>query len=254
MNPYLERRWGDVHLTLLAEIRAALGQELPDQYSAIGEERVDVFGGKSKGYYPDVLVITDTWKQGLPPVWSPPDGDQSSASEPIIVEVGAPPERWVEIRHDDGELVTVIEVISPTNRESGRLDYEMKRKDYISSGVSVVEIDLLRSGRRVIDLGRKSYVQRFGKAEGYTVCVTRAGLASRREVYLCPLREPLCTIRVPLRQPDPDLPLNLQKLINHVYSTGRYWKLDFNEPLDPPLNEEDQAWANERLKAAGLLA
>lgn len=253
LNPYMERRWGDVHVKLTALIAMELGTELPQNYSAIGEQQVDVKGGESKRYSPDVMLVDESWKQGLPPVWKPDSTGGSTAPEPLIVEVGAPPERWVEIRHDDGDLVTVIEVISPTNRGSGRLEFESKRKDYIAAGVSVVEIDLLRAGKRLIDLGDKSFIQRFGKDEATTVCTIRSGFPSRREVYLCPLREPLKSVRIPLRHPDPDVVLNLQQLVNRVYITGRYWKLDFTKPLDPPLNDEDQAWANERLQAAGLL-
>lgn len=253
MNPYMERRWSDVHVRLIAQIADELGSTLPDAYSAMGEAKVDVSGGDAPRYFADVAVVDEPWKHGLPPVWKPANDGHLLDQEPVIIEVESPPERWVEIRHDDGKLVTVIEVISPSNRESGRQEFEVKRKDYIASGVNVVEIDLLRAGRRLIDLGRMSFAREFGKAEAYTICTIRAGFPSRREVYVCPLREAVRSVRIPLRRPDPDVMINLQPMIDRVYTTGRYWKLDYTEPLDPPLKEEDQAWANERLKAAGLI-
>jgi hypothetical protein len=257
MNPFMERRWRDVHLKLIAFISNELGVEMPESYSALAEEQVHVFGDDAGVYYPDISIVDEPWKRGLPPVWTPEheSGVDRVVAEPEIVNVETPPERWIEVRHDDGTLVTVIEVISPTNRESGRLAFLTKRRDYIAAGVNVVEIDLLRQGRRLIDLDARDYQRRFPNAgEHYTVCAIRAGMPDRREIYICTLRQRLPVIRVPLRAPDPDVPLDLQKMLDRVYESGRYWKLNYQEPLDPALPEAEQSWVAEQLRKSGFVA
>lgn len=257
MNPFMELRWSDAHLSLIAYAREELGLELPENYSAIGQEHVSVQGGGSQGYYPDIAVVDESWRQGIPPVWTPESaGDEGGvkAATPRVVRREVPMERWVEIRHDDGTLVTVIEIISPANRGSGRLQYLTKRADYIAAGVNVVEVDLLRGGgQRLLDLTEKQMHAEFGDpGECYFVSATRNFDPARLEVYQCPLREPLPVIRIPLRYPDTDVPLNLQGLVNRCHETGRYWKLDYQTPLTPPFSEDDARWVDDCLKAAGL--
>src|SRR5262249_11503487 len=47
-------------------------------------------------------------------------------------------------------VVTVIEILSPSNKTAGEHGqaYRLKREEYIASGISLVELDLLRSGVR----------------------------------------------------------------------------------------------------------
>jgi len=248
MNPFMERRWRDVHLALIGLIRRRLGLSLPGSYTAMAEEHVSVVGGETCGYYPDVSVIAEPWKRGEPPVWTP--AREAAANAPLVFELEVPPERWVEIRHDDGDLVTVIEVVSPTNRDLGRSEFLRKRQDFIEAGVSLVEIDLLREGRRLMDVPSQEYLRRMGTDEHYTVMTIRAGFRHRREIYKCPLRQALPMIKIPLRAPDPDVDLELQPMIDEIYTTGRYWKVDHETPLEPPLCAEDAAWVAERLAAA----
>jgi Protein of unknown function (DUF4058) len=56
-------------------------------------------------------------------------------------------ERYLEVREvATKELITVIEVLSPTNKRSeGRSLYETKRIKILTSMTNLVEIDLLRS-------------------------------------------------------------------------------------------------------------
>ena len=256
MNPFMEQRWHDAHHTLIGLIRQVLGRELPEAYSALAEEQVIVTGGSSPTYYPDLSIVEDEWKRGLPPVWTPGEyqGLTVAVASPDIVTVETPPERWVEVRHDEGELVTVIEVISPTNRESGRTAFLAKRGDYLAAGVNVVEVDLLRDGRRLIDIEPAAYQSRYGHVgEHYTVCTIRAALPQRREIYICPLRNRLPVVRIPLRHSDPDVPLDIQALVDQVHASGRYWKLDYRRSLEPAPCADDLAWMGERLQAAALI-
>lgn len=254
MNPFMERTWPDVHLTLIAYIREMLGMELPEDLQAKGELRVDVLGGQADSYRPDVSILgEDRWKHGLPPVWSPESAAQGLVvTEPELLEVEEAPQRWVEIINDQGELITVIEVLSPANKGRQREAYIAKRGDYLAAGVNVVEIDLLRQGSLTVNLEGTGYERRNWPAGHYSICVTRAALPKRREFYACSLREKLPVIRIPLRHTDPDVPLDIQSLVNRCYETGRYWKLDYASPLIPPLSAEDDQWAKERLMAEGI--
>ena len=47
-------------------------------------------------------------------------------------------------------------------------------------------------------------------------------------------------IPVPLLDPDPDLNLDLQPLLDHIYSLGRYdERIDYTRSLTPPLTDVD---------------
>ena len=247
MNPLMELSWPDVHVALIGYIRDMLGEELPDDLRAKGESDVYVISEGERKYRPDVVVIDDSWKQGIPPKWQPSTKHKGiAATEPTVLIAEVEPHRWVEVRTDSGELVTVIEVISPANKFSQRKAYEEKRASLIDAGVNFVEIDLLRGGDRLVNVQGTHYESLFMGLgpQHYTSCVTRAASPERREVYATSLRECLPTIRVPLRTTDADLALPLQDLINRCYTSGRYWKMDQSlDQLRPPLPEEDRAWA-----------
>ena len=255
MNPFLQQFWSDVHGTLITYIRDALSGELPVDLSARTEERVAVTSDeKPKAYRADVAVV-EAWQRGFPPVWIP-DGTDAAAlavAEPLVFPDEPEPERWIEIRDVRGRLITVIEVLSPVNkRVDGWIAYKQKQRDFLAAGVNLVEIDLIHGGSHVTAISLEWLT--FPPGTCHHICVTRTLLegSNRREVYLCPLREPLPNFRVPLRLSDPDVPLALQPLIDRCYQAGRYWQIDHTANPEPPVAEVDRAWLDERLRAAGL--
>jgi hypothetical protein len=253
MNPFFQEDWSHIHLKLLAYIDDALSEELPPDLVVRTEERVQV-ADSAKGYRADVSVA-ELWQQGFPPVWSPEDASalSTTVTEPLVYFVEPEPDRWLEIRDVRGRVITVIEVISPTNKnDDGRSAYRQKQRDLLAGGVNLVEIDLIRGGQHVLAIPLDRLERRTPSTHWICVARTQAGYQGRREVYPCPLREPLPTIRVPLRSGDPDAPLALQPLIDECYRVGRYWLSDYTRELEPPLPAEDTAWVQERLKAAGL--
>ena len=83
-------------------------------------------------------------------------------------------------------------------------------------------------------------------------CVTRPPWLTRHEFYVLPLRQCLPAIRVPLRRTDPDAALDLQVLVDQCFERGRYDSaVDYTQPPQPPLPEEEAAWAGETLSANG---
>ena len=241
MNPYLEDHWSDVHSSLITFIREFLGIELPDDLSARSE----------------VSITEDSWRYGLPSVWSPEadaaGGGVLTVTEPMLVKVPTEKRRWIEIRDGNGKLITVIEVLSPWNKLSGRRSYVFKRNDMCAARVNVVEIDLLRGGMHTVDVPlRDIHDPHNGGSLDYLVCVNRAAADGRREVYQGQLDERLPVIRIPLRTTDADVPLDLQALIDRCYETGRYWKLDYRREPIPPLSEKNKRLADTVLREAGL--
>ena len=84
----------------------------------------------------------------------------------------------------------------------------------------------------------------------YLTCANRWPERHRYHLYPRRLKERLPRISVPLVEPDPDVPLDLQAVLEQVYAEGRYMRrIRYEEPCVPPLATEDQAWANERWTA-----
>ncbi|MBM3834730.1 MAG: DUF4058 family protein [Verrucomicrobia bacterium] len=250
MNPYLEGYWPDVHTALVASIREQLGERLPEDLVPRAEERVTIAeDGEHRNYRPDIAV-TETWPdEGLPPLML--HEGSSVVAEPTIIQLELERERWVEIRDSSGRLITVIEVLSPTNKsDEGQAHYERRRRDFLAGGANVVEIDLLRRGRHTLAAPKRLLPVCQGTT--YWICVSRVTRPNQREVYALPLQEPLPAIRVPLRPTDHDVPLALQPLVNRCFETGRYWKLNHRRDPEPPFSPDESRWLDEQLRRAGL--
>lgn len=192
------------------------------------------------------------WKLGTAPRWHPSveTGGTQQLAEPVIVHSDPHTERWIEIREAAGRLITVIEVLSPSNKLGDADEDIRRRRAYRAGGVSLVETNLLRAGRHVLtvplDLVRRP------PGSSYLIGVTRAGSRGTHELYYCPLGQPLPSIRIPLRETDEDVRLDLQPLIDRCYDMGRYRQTHFTRGLKQPLPEDEPEWVTENLLAAGL--
>jgi Protein of unknown function (DUF4058) len=144
--------------------------------------------------------------------------------------------------------VTCIEVLSPSNKRPGTegwLQYERKRQAMLLGRANFIEIDLLRDGQKMPMLSA------WPKSP-YTLLVSRASKAPYCRVWPAHFRRRLPPIPVPLLRPDPDLTLDLQPLVESIYSLGRYdERLDYARPLTPALSAEDAAWVRELRKSQG---
>ena len=127
--------------------------------------------------------------------------------------------------------------------------YETKQSAFLTGGVNLVEIDLVRKGLWVLSIDESALP--FSKRTPYMVCVFRATRPGERALYPLPWREPLPRIAIPLRPQDSDVVLDLQQVVDEVYETGRYDRTDYHRELEPPLAPEDAAWATELLRKAG---
>lgn len=253
MNPYFQDAWQSVHTRLITYISDALSSGLPPDLNANPETNVVIDDHENPRNFRLDVAVADLARPNFPPVRSFETANPTAlaVADPIVFEDEPAPQRWIEIREANGMLVTVIELLSPSNKRGEGIErYRAKRNGLISSGVALVEIDLIRGGQHVtaIDLERLS----FPRGTCHHVCVARPSAFERREVYLCPLREPLPTIRVPLRPTDCDVPLAIQSLVDRGFEASRFWLHDCTKPPHPPVADEDTEWVAERLRAAGL--
>jgi hypothetical protein len=256
MDPYLEYHWGDIHSGLVIYIREAVAKQLPRGLRARVEERVvmETDGGIAPHpLLPDVRAV-EYKPNGS--VTSVPAGAVVVA-EPLLVRAVPEPltENFIEIIDvkSGNRVVTVIEVLSPTNKipEDGFEQYRKKQRELCQSDTNLVEIDLVRSGRHVVAVPREHIPPR--RQTPYLVCVRRATEKEIAEVYPIPLQERLPMIKVPLRPSDADVQLDLQPPLDACYLYGGYDDvLNYQADAAPPLTGPDAEWADALLRERGL--
>jgi len=254
MDPFIEGQvWEDFHTDVIAGIRGALILSVRPRYVVrieqrvylehVPEERADFIG-------PDVMALE------RPQAPSPPtEGAGGTATlvavTPVVLSVPMPERRreaYLTVRERESmEVITVIEVLSPSNKRSGsdgRQEYLSKREAVLLSGTHLVELDLLRGGKRL------PTNEPLPPGDYYAI-VSRAARRPRVDVYAWPLRHPLPTIPVPLTGNDPAVPLDLQAVFNTVYDRAGYdYSLDYRGAVEPALSEADTAWAQQVLAEA----
>jgi hypothetical protein len=141
-------------------------------------------------------------------------------------------------------VVTVIELLSPGNKRpgsDGRKKYLAKRQEILGSMSHLVELDLLRGGKR---LPTKQPLP----GGDYFAIVSRAKRRPRADVFAWTLRQPLPSIPIPLHASDPDVPLDLQHVFAAVYDRVRYdATVDYDADVSPPLGPNEQ-WARSAIQ------
>jgi hypothetical protein len=163
-------------------------------------------------------------------------------------------ESYLEIldRHSGQRVVAVLEVLSPTNKYAGpgRDSYLTKQSEVLASQAHLIELDLLRRGPHTVAV--PEWLARQHATYDYLICVNRAeGSRDRFRLYPRQLRQRLPRIRVPLADGDPDVVLDVQAVLAQTYEAGSYReRLRYDSPCIPSLSAEDQAWADELIRAA----
>ena len=151
-----------------------------------------------------------------------------------------------------GRVVTGIEILSLTNKlpGDGRREYLKKQRELKDAGVHSVEIDLLREGVSPLAIPVESLPPE--RRAPYRACVHRTGPRDQFEVYTFPLHKRLPAIRIPLREEDADVLLDLQALVDQAYQNAGYDAIDYTVEADPILSGEDAVWADALLRENGL--
>lgn len=263
MDPYLEdpARWPDVHQRLITYIADALGPHLRPRYHARIGERVYILE-PPQTFYPDMTIIRRPLAVREPaPAYGAAVAEVETETEvevdvPVLVTL--PPvehrEPYLEIVHAaGGEVVTVIEVLSPANKTPGeghRL-YRYKQQELLETPVHLVEIDLLSTGLHTVALSEEARAEL--PPHRYLICVRRGPERRRFELYPIPLSKRLPRMRIPLKEPDPDVVLDVQAVLDRCYDNGGYADLiDYRRPPSAPLSPEEAAWVDGLLRGRGL--
>jgi hypothetical protein len=161
-------------------------------------------------------------------------------SQPCIEIIALEPQQHV---------VTVLELLSPGNKAPGvgHEEYVRKRGQLLRSDIHLLEIDLLRSGLHTVGVP-----QAQGPGREYLVSLHRGDGSWRFETWAFGVRDRLPRVAVPLADTLPDVPLDLQVVLNDVYDGGRYGDtLDYARDPVPPLETNDATWADALLRQAG---
>jgi hypothetical protein len=254
MDPYLETRWEGVHQTLTVYARDAIQPQLPEDLWALAQDRVYVEseGERIRHIVPDAHV-SRIYPPPKPQVAALREGAVAVA-EPVVFEVQEPlvTESYISIQEPKGgKVITVIEFLSIANKSGGvgEAKYLEEQAEVLRSDASLVELDLVRAGRRVLALPHYEIPAEY--RGDYLACISPGWKRNRRELYPMPLRQRLPILPIPLRPDESRVQLDLQSLVDQAYRAGRYDRLNYREALETPLPPEDAAWVEALLKAAG---
>jgi len=249
MDPYLEEPsiWMDFHESFITYCRDAINERLPEAYETRIEERINLVelpAEESRLFRADVAVSAVGDSTGHPSTGAEYAKSAGVATvEPVTIPLifyEEVHESKLHILHRaEQRLVTVIELLSPTNKSGeGFLLYKSKRNAILSSRVHLVEIDLLVGGQRV----QLSLPLPPGD---YYAFVARGNRRPDCEVFAWPVRQQLPPVPIPLLPPDRDLRLDLQELFATTYERGRYRRsLRYADPPAVALASEDLEWAS----------
>lgn len=253
LDPYLQKYWGDVHQRFALYSSDALQGQLPEGLTARIETRVFVeeFGERRRSISPDVHIAE--WRPGNGRSPSESAGGVAVAESRVFTfEDDEITEGFIEIREaNGGKLVTVIEFLSPANKAGGNGTdkYLEKQTEVMHSETSLVEIDFIRGGKRILAMSGMPVPHEW-RNDGLAL-VRNGWDGPQFELFRFPLRRSLDHLPIPLRRHEFPIYLDLQAIHDECYRKGRYDRLDYSEPPDPPLSGDDEAWVNELLIAAG---
>jgi hypothetical protein len=259
MDPYIEELglWEDFHHDLISEIKSSLANRLPERYVIRAGERSYVAlavddSDEQLSFLPDVAVTTrgGAGRPTRKPKTSASAAAVPSESGPLMMRALVKAEyreAFLEIRQADSEhkLITGIEVLSPSNKRpdtKGWRLYNRKRLTFLSGYANLVEIDLLRRGRRMP-------MASAWPNSPYYLLVCRKKQALRCSVWPAYFTAPLPPITIPLARPDVDISLDIQPFVAAIYARSRYERdIDYRRPISPPLTTAEAAWLQERLR------
>lgn len=249
MDPWLEdsRIWRDVHNRLIN----ALGDELANQLTPRYFIGVDTHTYISRfpdqpivTRYPDVAIIDMGGGAKPQPLPAAPTTGYLEIDLPSRETLE---ETFLEIRLvPSGEVVTVIELLSHTNKQAGpdRDSYLEKRHAYLAGELNFVEIDLLRAYTSM------PYTERAGKHQ-YRIFIHRKTRPYKAHLYHFGVRQPIPLIPIPLQPGEPEPMVDLGALLRSIYQRVRYdLVIDYSQPPVPTLDKTDQAWAQEQITLA----
>jgi hypothetical protein len=249
MNPYLENPawWRGVHNALITLLQLDLAPRVQPRYYVSIEERVYITEPDEEELVglPDIAVI------GRPEAELEEEGayPESSAIRVLVPLPDEVSDTYLEVREAGKDYaITVIEILSPTNKRPGRgrERYLEKRMEVLATRTNLVEIDLLRAWEPMPVIGN-------GRVSDYRILVSRGKRTPKASLYIFGVRQPIPTFPLPLRPGDQEPLVELGRLLHELYDQARYdLRMDYTKEPEPSLKPADSAWADELLRQKGL--
>jgi hypothetical protein len=252
IDPWAEiaRYFNQLHGSLITNLLNAY--QIPLQqlgYEAARETSLQILEKKK----PDMLVMGRVRLEPTPLGW-----DYAQAATAAMIEPGIQVEQTLEDELDaiyirdteSGSLVTILEIVSPSNKvDWDEIEaYQRRRSELLRDGVNVVEIDLTRSIKRLVEAAMQP-----GFLYHIAIHLHNQGLRLIDMYY----GEPTKRFALPLTAAI--LPMDLQPLYDQAYQSGaiagqiytdaRYTERDL--PFPSLLNAEQRQSA---LQTAGAWA
>lgn len=259
MDPYLEKPtgWSNVHTRLIVALADNLTAKIRPRYYVSVEERTYLLQSDEmdKIMRPDVGIVRESapiYEAALAGTAVSPLLEAQPTARPITVTLPMPEEvreRFLEVRLvDDGRLVTAVEILSPTNKQSGkgRQLYAEKRQAILESETHLVEIDLLRAGKppEFIPASQLSH---------YYILVSRAEQRPSATLIPFAVQQSIPTFRLPLLPGDDEPEVDLGQILHALYDRAGFdLRIDYKQAPEPPFAEKDTAWIDALLKNTGL--
>ncbi len=236
MDPYLEGEefWHEFHSALAVMIQAQLVTQLRPKYRARVEPTI-VYEVVETGAKQFMRPGLSAPREVFSPTPTPIDPEAVITPAPLIqeVEVGLGIKLLAIGIYTTGSkrLVASIEILSPYNRIRSSQAYQQyirKRNRLLNSPVHWMELDLFRAEPRII-LGQNL------PESPYFATLSRAHSRPKVEIWPMALGAPLPILPIPLLDPDPNIPLDLNEAIATVYDNAGYdYVIDYSQPPPPP--------------------
>lgn len=244
IDPYLEapELWAEFHNRLIVAIADDLSPKLRPKYRVAIEQRIYLTSDDRQ-----LVGIPDVTITGRSESYSNVSVLEVPITKPVSISLTLPEEvreSYLEIRDVvNGQVVTVIEILSPKNKRNGegRIAYERKRNKVLASSTHFIEIDLLRKGTH-FPLGKSSIPTQ------YYVLVARGDLRPHGDLYAFPLRSPLPSFPLPLSDADIEPVIDLQTIFEGVYDRAGFdMVINYQESPLIQLDAADGEWAEKIL-------
>lgn len=253
MDPYLEDPgyWPDFHHRFIDDLADSIAARLPDSYQARLDEDVNLVvvpEEEARRIRPDIAIAVDEQHTttARPAAQS---GRAGTVIEPVTIDIPIYDEvrqaRIEIIRHPERTLVTVIELLSPSNKSGDDMyEYRAKRNAILAQHVNLVELDLLVGCTRLPFLGA------LPKGDYYAF-IARAKRRAKCDVYAWSVQHPLPVIPIPLVHPDPDIEVDLASVFSTTYERGRYRRwLRYASAPPAPLSADTGEWVAQTARSA----
>ncbi len=248
MNPYLEHPhvWADFHNAYLTFLRSAVRVAVEPGYFVLLQEHIYLRDLEEDDEprqvgIGDVSVAARRGAKKGPKV----KGGVAAPAQVVLPRYTRESVNYLEVvDRNDETVVTVIELLSPSNKATGndRDSFLDKRRALVTSQANYIELDFLRGGPRL--------PLRRPPACDYYAMVSRPWERPNADIWPVQLRDSLPVIPIPLRRGEEEPLIDLQAVFHHTFDEAGYGPRIHRFTPQPPLPPDDAAWAADLARAA----